>query len=223
VIADTLWHGLGIAGGLLFYGRFIVQWIASERRRESVMPDVFWYMSSVGSVSLLAYAVWSQSPLGALGQNLNIVIYGRNITHRWRERGILTDRRNAMLQVLMLTVAVTGVSLTAWTWIREYEINQAAHPAEATTTWAWLAVGVVGQALFASRFLIQWIATERARRSVVPRSFWYFSVSAASLQLATFLQRQEWVFAAGMGLTILIYLRNLWFIHRGKAPEGLSS
>ena len=70
----ALWTLFGVAGGLIFYGRFYVQWIASERAGRSVMPVAFWYMSSAGSVMLVAYAFALQSPLGALGQTFNIVI-----------------------------------------------------------------------------------------------------------------------------------------------------
>jgi lipid-A-disaccharide synthase-like uncharacterized protein len=206
-------------GGAVFYGRFYVQWIATELKRRSVMPVAFWYMSSCGSLMLLAYAVWSQSPLGALGQNVNIVIYSRNLVHIWRERGRLTAILNLALHMGLVLVAVGALGFVALTWFREYEINRAAPLHEAAATWWWLGVGVVGQALFAARFLIQWIATERRRRSVIPTIFWQLSLAAALLQTATFVQRREWVFAVGMASTILIYARNLWFIRR--YPEKL--
>ena len=79
-----IWQAIGIAGGLIFYGRFYVQWIASERAGKSVMPIVFWYMSSVGSVLLMMFAFVSQSPVGALGQSFNLVVYSRNLIHIWR-------------------------------------------------------------------------------------------------------------------------------------------
>lgn len=212
-----VWMAVGIIGGAVFYGRFYVQWIVSELKRRSVMPVAFWYMSSCGSLMLLAYAVWSQSPLGALGQNVNIVIYSRNLVHIWRERRQLTTGLNLGLHAALLVIAAGALGFVALTWFREYELNQAAPSHEAAANWWWLGVGVVGQAMFAARFLIQWIATERRRRSVIPIIFWQLSLAAAALQTATFVQRQEWVFAVGMGSTILIYARNLWFIRRN--PE----
>lgn len=205
---------VGIAGGLLFYGRFYVQWLASEIRQKSVIPIAFWYMSTCGSVMLLTFAVWSQSPLGALGQNLNIVVYARNLVHIWREKGRLTKALNITTHCAVGVIALVALSFVALTWYREYEINQAAPAGAARTTWVWLAVGVLGQALFALRFLIQWIATEMRRKSVVPTVFWHISIAAALLQCATFTQRREWVFAVGMAATILIYARNLWFLYR---------
>ena len=219
-------HALGICGGLLFFGRFYIQWIASEFRRKSVMPIAFWYLSATGSLMLLSFAILTRSPIGTLGHNMNVVIYGRNLHHIWRDRGTLTKRRDRLLHAVMLVVVVIALGFLAQTWYREYEINQSAPPAEARQTWIWLGIGVMGQALFAARFLIQWIATERKRQSVVPVSFWYLSLAAAGLQAAAFAQRTEWVFVAGLVSTMFIYARNLYFIHsdssRAKtlAPEG---
>ncbi len=207
-----LWAFLGTVGAVIFYGRFYVQWIISERQKRSVIPTVFWYMSSVGSVLLLAYAVASQSPLGALGQTFNIGVYSRNLVHIWREQGRLTRRRSVAIHGAVAVVVATAVALLALTWSREVALTRDAAPGEAASVWLWLAVGVVGQVLFAGRFLVQWLATEINRRSVVPPAFWYLSVAATLLQMATFLQRQEWIFAAGMAATLIIYLRNIWLV-----------
>ena len=75
----SLWIGIGFAGQLLFTSRFLVQWIASERRRESVVPVAFWWFSLGGGVTLLGYAVWRQDPVFILGQAMGLVIYARNL------------------------------------------------------------------------------------------------------------------------------------------------
>jgi lipid-A-disaccharide synthase-like uncharacterized protein len=208
----TLWHALGIVGGVIFFGRFYVQWIASEIAKRSVIPTVFWYMSSVGTVMLLAYAVYLRSPVGALGQSLNIVVYSRNLVHIWREEGRLSPRRNMLIHVLMVNVACVAIGVCLLVWLREYEANRNLAEGGAGN-WFWVGVGAAGQALFACRFLVQWLATEVKRKSVVPPAFWHLSVVASLLQLACFVQRAEWVFAVGMVATLLVYGRNLWFIY----------
>ena len=70
----------------MFVGRFAVQWIASERRGESVMPIAFWYLSLFGSWGLLAYAVWRQDAVIIAGQAFNSVIYIRNLMLIYRKR-----------------------------------------------------------------------------------------------------------------------------------------
>lgn len=80
----------------------------------------------------------------------------------------------------------------------------------------WVALGFLAQALFMMRFLVQWLASERAGRSVVPIAFWFFSVGGGTLLLVYAIQRQDPVFIAGQGLGLLIYFRNLWLIFREK-------
>jgi len=76
----------------------------------------------------------------------------------------------------------------------------------------WILLGFVAQAAFTMRFLIQWIASERAGRSVVPVMFWIFSVVGGFLLFIYALERQDPVFIAGQGLGLIIYFRNLWLI-----------
>lgn len=77
--SDTLWLGIGFAGQTLFFMRFFVQWIASERERRSVIPHAFWYFSLAGGLVLLAYAIRRADPVFIIGQASGILIYGRNL------------------------------------------------------------------------------------------------------------------------------------------------
>jgi lipid-A-disaccharide synthase-like uncharacterized protein len=87
----------------------------------------------------------------------------------------------------------------------------------------WLLVGFGGQALFMGRFVIQWLASEREGRSVVPVAFWYFSILGALVLLAYAAHRRDPVFVSGQLLGVLIYLRNLHLIRlersRASAPQ----
>jgi lipid-A-disaccharide synthase-like uncharacterized protein len=78
---------------------------------------------------------------------------------------------------------------------------------------AWLAVGFAGQALFSLRFLVQWLRSERIRRSVIPREFWYFSLAGGATLLTYALHRQDPVFIVGQLGGLFIYARNLFFLH----------
>jgi lipid-A-disaccharide synthase-like uncharacterized protein len=77
----------------------------------------------------------------------------------------------------------------------------------------WVMIGLCGQLLFTARFLVQWIASERVRRSVVPVMFWYFSISGGLVLLIYAIYRRDPVFMLGQGMGIVIYARNLWLIH----------
>jgi lipid-A-disaccharide synthase-like uncharacterized protein len=80
----------------------------------------------------------------------------------------------------------------------------------------WVAIGFFAQAMFSARFLIQWIASEKAGRSVVPVAFWFFSIAGGSILFLYALYRQDPVFIAGQGAGLFIYFRNLWLIFREK-------
>ena len=80
----------------------------------------------------------------------------------------------------------------------------------------WIAIGFAAQAMFSARFLIQWIASERAGRSVVPVAFWFFSIAGGAILFVYALSRQDPVFIAGQGAGLLIYARNLWLIFRER-------
>jgi lipid-A-disaccharide synthase-like uncharacterized protein len=79
---------------------------------------------------------------------------------------------------------------------------------------AWVLLGFVAQAFFTARFLVQWIASERAGKSVIPLSFWLFSLGGGVLLLAYALYRRDPVFIAGQAFGVFVYLRNLYFVMR---------
>jgi lipid-A-disaccharide synthase-like uncharacterized protein len=73
------WVGLGLLGQLLFTGRMLVQWLASEKHRRSVVPAAFWWMSLGGAMMLLTYFIWRRDIVGVLGQSFGLIVYIRNI------------------------------------------------------------------------------------------------------------------------------------------------
>ncbi|MBS8270734.1 hypothetical protein DYI26_18680 [Halomonas litopenaei] len=90
-----------------------------------------------------------------------------------------------------------------------------------TLSW-WLAVGFLGQALFSARFVVQWLASERAKRSVVPVAFWFLSLAGGVTLLVYAIHRRDPVFILGQGAGLLIYLRNLMLL-RGNRVCGAES
>ncbi|MFO0948684.1 MAG: lipid-A-disaccharide synthase N-terminal domain-containing protein [Planctomycetota bacterium] len=102
--AEIIWLCIGFGGQLVFTARFLVQWIASERRGESVVPIAFWYLSIAGSWLLLTYAVYRKDPVIIAGQLLGVVVYGRNLV-------LIHRRRNAAkskTEILEATPSLRG-------------------------------------------------------------------------------------------------------------------
>lgn len=83
----------------------------------------------------------------------------------------------------------------------------------------WLVVGFLGQALFSARFLVQWLASEKQKKSVIPVMFWYFSILGGSTLLIYSIHKQDPVFIAGQAGGLLIYARNLYFVIRHARQE----
>src|SRR3954453_20581198 len=80
----------------------------------------------------------------------------------------------------------------------------------------WVVLGFVAQALFTMRFVVQWIATERAKKSVFPVAFWFFSIGGGLLLFVYALTIKDPVFILGQGFGVFVYLRNLYFVYRER-------
>ncbi len=76
---ELVWVAVGFAGQMAFTARVLVQWFASEKKGDSVIPESFWYLSLVGGVTMLAYAVHRRDPVFTTGQMFGVVVYARNL------------------------------------------------------------------------------------------------------------------------------------------------
>jgi lipid-A-disaccharide synthase-like uncharacterized protein len=80
----------------------------------------------------------------------------------------------------------------------------------------WLIIGFLGQAMFSARFLVQWIASERARRSIIPGAFWLFSVAGGAILLIYAIYRRDPVFIVGQAAGLFVYARNIQLLWKEK-------
>jgi lipid-A-disaccharide synthase-like uncharacterized protein len=76
---ELIWLFIGFVGQFVFFLRFVVQWLASEKAKKSIIPESFWYLSLVGSAVVFSYAVYRKDPVFILAFSLNIFIYVRNL------------------------------------------------------------------------------------------------------------------------------------------------
>jgi len=84
----------------------------------------------------------------------------------------------------------------------------------------WVVIGFVGQGLFMMRFIVQWIASEKANKSVIPDLFWFFSIGGGAVLLVYACYRKDPVFIFGQGLGLFIYFRNLYFVLRDRKARA---
>ncbi len=90
-------------------------------------------------------------------------------------------------------------------------------------SWFWIVFGTLGQAMFFARFLLQWIASERAGRSYVPVAFWYLSLVGAGMMAVYAVHREEPIFLIGQAVGWVVYARNLVLLRRqggGATPSS---
>lgn len=86
---NKIWLIVGFLGQFMFFMRFLVQWIVSERKKESVVPVSFWYFSLLGGLILLSYAIYRKDPVFILGQVGGVFIYLRNLTLIYKKCDII--------------------------------------------------------------------------------------------------------------------------------------
>jgi lipid-A-disaccharide synthase-like uncharacterized protein len=143
-----------------------------------------------------------------------------------RERGDLTAARAALLQAERQVATTHFHSLVADA-TQAFDENRhgaacvsLSKATQHVTPWLWFALGFAGQAVFSARFVVQWIASERKKRSVVPVAFWYLSIVGSILVLAYALVRVDPVFILAYGFNSFIYVRNLILIYRAHPPAA---
>lgn len=91
--ANLAWVAVGLGGQVAFFGRMLIQWVVSEKQRQSVVPELFWWLSFFGGLSLFTYFVWRTDIVGVLGQSTGIVVYARNLRLIGKQKR--RDRRKA--------------------------------------------------------------------------------------------------------------------------------
>ena len=92
-----------------------------------------------------------------------------------------------------------------------------------TSELIWIAGRLAAQFMFSMRFIVQWLATEKARASIIPETFWYFSFAGGAMLLAYAIYRMDPVFILGQGMGLVIYARNIYFIWLGKREPSAAN
>ncbi len=99
---------MGFAGQAIFTARFLVQWIASERQRDSVVPTAFWWLSLAGGFTLLSYAISRRDPVIIAGQSMGVFIYVRNLMLVKKRKRRVLKRGQAAVAAQEPAASATG-------------------------------------------------------------------------------------------------------------------
>lgn len=196
---------VGWIGNACFFSRFLIQWIASERAGRSVSPALFWRISVLGTACLAAYTFTRAEYVLLVGALVNGAIAVRNL----RLGAAQPIRRSLATKVAALALVTT--------------LSAAFLMLPTDPSLGWLACVVVGQALWSSRFVLQWWSSERRGESHFPAAFWWISLAGNSLLLAYAIHLRDAVLIAGYSVGPCVQIRNLIILHRTPARGDVAS
>jgi lipid-A-disaccharide synthase-like uncharacterized protein len=200
-----LWTLLGLLGNLLFTGRVLVQWIASEREGKTVVPVIFWWLSLAGASVMIVYGFGQLEIPFVLGYTATLVPYTRNLFIAYRP-----ERPPRNTGIILVCAVLLGCLSVIVFW-SEQSIKD-----------GWFFFGLLGNAVFGSRFFLQWVQSESRRRSVMTLPFWYVSLVGSTLLLIYSFIRNDLAFILGFVFTVIPYTRNIILIHRGSCGKKTS-
>ena len=211
----SLLYPLGFVANLLFGGRFLVQWIQSEKQGESIVSRAFWRLSFLANLSMCIHAyIQLQFPV-CLIQALNATIAWRNLN--------LMGKKPFRLKTTLLVMGTSAVCVSllffmqgSHEWMRSPTLPwTGTHASQASL--AWHLTGFFGIILFATRYWVQWWLAEKHQTSFLGKSFWWISCIGALFSLAYAIRLIDPVNILGFSLGLIPYVRNLMLIHKKRA------
>ena len=209
-MSSSIWiYSIGFLAQALFSARLIVQWIASEKLKRSVNPQLFWELSLIASILLFIYGWLREDFAIILGQSITYFIYIRNLQFMGRWQLLPSIFRTILL---ILPPAFLIYSFTNGKDDIDILLNNQNIP-------LWLLIwGSFAQLLFTMRFIYQWIYSEIKKSSHLPLGFWLISLLGSSMIVIYAIFRLDPVLFLGQIFGLVIYIRNIYFtLHTQKA------
>ncbi len=211
----TTLYPLGLLASVFFTLRFFLQWIGSEKKKESRVTRSFWHLSWIGNLILAIHAfIQTQFPLAVL-QGVGAAIAWRNLElMRPNPRPLKTF----LPKMIALPIVIAALFfLQPFEWMRPPTLPWTGKQAE-HATFLWHFAGFLGMVLFSSRFWIQWWSAEKSNVSYLGKAFWWMSLLGSLLSLLYFIRLNDVVNIAGYGVGVIPYLRNLMLLKKTTPP-----
>ncbi|MFD2203763.1 lipid-A-disaccharide synthase N-terminal domain-containing protein [Shivajiella indica] len=212
-MSNFLILGLGLFAQGLFAARFIVQLLKSEKENKVVSPALFWQLSLIASFLLILYGFFRNDIVIVGGQLVGYLIYIRNlqIKGEWKILPLFIRSSAYLLPALLLLFLVFGLDYNWEKLMDNPEIESL------LLTW-----GTIGQVIFTSRFVIQWLYSERINESAFPVSFWYISIVGAIIISVYAIFRKDAVLFIGQSFGLIVYFRNLYLNYQFSFRKSMS-
>lgn len=205
--------GMGLIAQGLFAARFIVQLLQSEKANRVVSPAIFWQLSLMASFLLILYGFFRNDIVIVGGQVVGYLIYIRNLQLKgeWEKLPSAIRYFAYFLPLCMVIFLVFGLEYNWGKLLENPEIESM------LLTW-----GTLGQIIFTSRFVVQWIHSEKIKESVFPASFWYISIVGAVIIAVYAIFRKDAVLFIGQSFGLVVYFRNLHLNFHHNVKRSIS-
>ncbi len=212
-----LYYPLGLLPSLFFAARFLIQWIKSEKAGRSYVEPVFWKLSLCGNFLLLIHFIIQVQYPFALIQAANAVISWRNLNLMEQKKGSFSTRSVILLFFLMFFSVTLIFIYHSYFLVGSLDLVRIptklwdSSPAP-EISYLWLALGCIGEGLFAARFWVQWWNAEKEKESSLGKSFWLLSIVGSSLSLCYFISSSDVVGILNHSFGLVPYIRNLFLL-----------
>lgn len=205
---EWLIFGLGFLAQLLFSARLVMQWFSSEKAKKLKTPALFWKLSLLASILLFIYGYLRQDLAIMLGQFLIYGVYVRNLqlNGEWRKANWFFKLLAIGFPVVLAFYALFYKPL-AWSTLTE---------GENLSSWL-VALGILGQLIYTSRFFYQWYFAEKTGKAVLPQGFWMLSLLGSSFLFTYGVFRNDPVLMSAHFFGGMIYIRDLYIARKSKA------
>lgn len=192
---------IGYTAQILFFSRFAVQLILSEKARASLSPTIFWKLSLLACYIMIIYGMLRNDFSIIEGQFIGYFVYIRNIQLKgaWKQFP-------KILRTLFITIPIVAIGYGLF-YYDEILLPLFKNPSISLN---WMIIGIIGQTIFASRFILQWAYSEYKKESIFPTIFWVISIIGSSLIFIYAIERADMVLLLGHGFGIIVYARNLY-------------
>lgn len=222
----TLLYPLGFLSAFTFGARFIVQWMESEKRGESIVTPLFWRLSLLGNALLAIHSFIQVQFHVCLIQTLSAAISWRNLNLMQKKAPPLPFRKvlallciSPILVILAFMIQGSLILEEGEKWLRMPLAPWQMQNIQISPVWHFF--GTLGYALFSSRFWIQWWSAEKQKKSYLPLPFWWLSLSGAILSCLYFMHIRDLVNIIGPLMGLIPYTRNLLLIYKVKKLSGI--
>lgn len=204
---------IGFLAQICFSGRLLFQWIMSEKAKQVVSPSIFWLLSLLGSYLLFFYG-WLRDDFAIiLGQFISYYIYIWNldIKNNWKK----IPRPIRYILIATPFLAISYMFSESRAFISQFFRN------EDVPLWL-LIYGSLGQIIFTLRFIYQWVYSRKRHESILPLGFWLISLLGSAIIVSYAIVRHDPVLILGQSTGLVVYIRNIWILHKNKDAQTKS-